>query len=129
MGMIAAEESERTAVGVAEPIVMKAHVKKIVAGVLHGGRTKMWTISVRKTVMRVLLPRRKSAMTVPRKMKVQLLARSQKAQNQRRRSGMRMTRKLVRRRTRSERRTMQKEKMTMMTKRSAMTTKNGMMIN
>merc|ERR1711920_604834 len=105
MGMIAAEESERTAVGVAEPIVMKAHVKKIVAGVLHGGRTKMWTISVRKTVMRVLLPRRKSAMTVPRKMKVQLLARSQKAQNQRRRSG------------------------TMMTKRSAMTTKNGMMIN
>merc|ERR1712151_951667 len=74
-----------TAMIVAEAIVMKAHVRKTVAEVAHVGKTRTRMTNVRKTATRVLLLRRKIAMTVRRKMIAQLLERSRKAPNPRRR--------------------------------------------
>merc|ERR1712039_754124 len=62
--MTVAEVIERSVVEAAEAIVMKAHARKTAAEVARVGKTKTWMTNVRKTATRVLLLRRKIAMTV-----------------------------------------------------------------
>merc|ERR1711920_933237 len=78
---IVVEEIAMTVVVDVELIGMRAHARKTVVEVQHVEKTKMRTTNARRTVVAVLLPKRKIAMI---EQKAQPLVRSQGAQHQRR---------------------------------------------